>query len=106
MRALEPVRRDKREFTPGAPQWPDPVRVMPPEAIPLPPPETDTSPPLVPEHSPLDDIANMLRAATYGEMIELTAEMWAARGDGEINQDTLPAILHGWATERGKTNGR
>jgi len=100
LQAVDAIERDKHEFVPGAPQWPEPISIKPPEAIPLPPPETDTSPSLVPEHSPLDDIANMLRAATYGEMIELAAEMWAARGDGDINLDTLPAVLHRWSTRR------
>jgi hypothetical protein len=45
---------------------------------------------------PIDQIADL----TYGEMIDLAAELWKAAGDVEITAKTLPAILHRWANER------
>jgi len=67
------------------------------------PPPAAAPPPPVPKHSPLDDIANMLRAITYGEMIELAGELWRERGEGDIDLKTLPAIFHLWSTKRAIT---
>jgi len=47
---------------------------------------------------PLDDIGSLVRSLTYGQMIDLAAALWSAKGDREITADTLPAILHSWAT--------
>lgn len=55
--------------------------------------------PLLPPTS-LDDIALSLRSLTYGEMIELAGGLWTARDDGDITSDSLPAVLHRWATRR------
>jgi hypothetical protein len=49
---------------------------------------------------PIDQIADLTRSLTYGEMIGLAAELWEAAGDAEITAKTLPAILHRWASER------
>ena len=51
---------------------------------------------------PVDQIAQLTRSLTYGEMIELAAELWKAAGDTEITAKTLPAILHRWANEHAK----
>lgn len=51
---------------------------------------------------PVDQIAQLTRSLTYGEMIELAAELWKATGDTEITAKTLPAILHRWASEHAK----
>lgn len=48
---------------------------------------------------PIDKIAELTRSLTYGEMIDLAAELWKAAGDAEISAKTLPAILHRWASE-------
>jgi hypothetical protein len=48
---------------------------------------------------PLDKIAELTRSLTYGEMIGLAGELWKAAGDAEISAETLPAILHRWASE-------
>jgi hypothetical protein len=48
---------------------------------------------------PIDKIAELTRSLTYGEMIDLAAELWRAAGDAEISTKTLPAILHRWASE-------
>jgi hypothetical protein len=49
---------------------------------------------------PIDQIADLTRTLTYGEMIDLATELWKAAGDAEITATTLPAILHRWANER------
>jgi hypothetical protein len=47
----------------------------------------------------IDRIAELTRSLTYGEMIDLAAELWKTAGDAEISAETLPAIIHRWATE-------
>ncbi|SRR5258708_3951589 len=110
MRAVKettPIERSKFEFTKIAPVWRrgpnvelvtqifdgDDIKLI--EPPPPPPP-----PPSIPKHSPLDDIANLLRALTYGEMIELAGEIWRARGEGDIILERLPVVLHLWSTKR------
>jgi hypothetical protein len=46
----------------------------------------------------LDEIAEIVRALTYGELIEFAGGLWSRRGKGEVNGETLPKILHAWAT--------
>jgi len=49
----------------------------------------------------LDEIADVLRALTYGEMMELAASMWNVKPDGSsLTEDNLPAVLHRWSTLR------
>jgi hypothetical protein len=48
--------------------------------------------------SPLDEIALLVQALTYGEMMELAEEMWKVKGEDEVTQDALPGMLHRWAT--------
>jgi hypothetical protein len=50
----------------------------------------------------LDRLAELIRSATYGEMLELASELQKAAGEPEITADTLPKILHRWASEYGK----
>jgi hypothetical protein len=45
-----------------------------------------------------DKIAEIVRALTYAEMIEFAVGLWSLRGEGEVNSETLPKILHAWAT--------
>jgi hypothetical protein len=51
------------------------------------------------QFGPLDEIADVTRSLTYGEMIDFAAELWKAAGGTEITAKTLPAILHQWASE-------
>src|SRR5262249_6015933 len=46
-----------------------------------------------------DKIAEIVRALTYAEMIRFARGLWNWRGEGEVNSETLPRILHAWATE-------
>jgi hypothetical protein len=49
----------------------------------------------------LDEIADVVRALTYGEMIELAESMWNVKpDDSELNERSLPAILYRWSTSR------
>jgi hypothetical protein len=48
---------------------------------------------------PTDKIAELICSLTYGDMIDFAAELWKAAGDVEISAETLPAILHHWASE-------
>jgi hypothetical protein len=52
------------------------------------------------QFGPLDEIAGITCSLTYGEMIDLAAELWKAAGGAEITAKTLPAILHQWSYER------
>jgi hypothetical protein len=44
-----------------------------------------------------DEIARIVRTLTYGEMIEFTSGLLSVRGEGKVNGETLPKLLHGWA---------
>lgn len=49
----------------------------------------------------LDEIADVVRALTYGEMMELAASMWSVRPDGgNVTESNLPAVLYRWSTSR------
>jgi hypothetical protein len=49
----------------------------------------------------LDEIADVVRALTYGEMIELAESVWNVRpDDSELNESNLPAVLYRWSTSR------
>ena len=49
----------------------------------------------------LDEIAALIRALTYGEMIELAEGLCNATVQGsEISKDNLPGLLHRWSTSR------
>jgi hypothetical protein len=49
----------------------------------------------------LDEIADVVRALTYGEMMELAESMWNVRPDGSgLTEDNLPAVLYRWSTSR------
>jgi hypothetical protein len=50
---------------------------------------------------PLEEIARLVRALTYGEMIELAASMWKVQPEGSgLTEDNLPAMLYRWSTTR------
>jgi hypothetical protein len=49
----------------------------------------------------LDEIADVVRLLTYGEMMELAESMWNVRpGDTELTESNLPAVLYRWSTSR------
>jgi hypothetical protein len=49
----------------------------------------------------LDEIADVVRLLTYGEMMELAESMWNVRpGDTELTESNLPAVLYRWSTMR------
>jgi hypothetical protein len=47
----------------------------------------------------IDEFAEIVRALTYGELIEFACGLWSLRGKREVNGETLPKILHAWATK-------
>jgi|SRR5882672_1386276 len=51
---------------------------------------------------PLDEIAEKIRALTYGGMIEFAEAIWRVNAGVEITQEALPAALHRWATLGGE----
>jgi hypothetical protein len=53
------------------------------------------------ETKQLNKMAKLIRSLTYGEMIDLAAGLLKAAADTEITGETLPAILHRWASEHG-----
>lgn len=49
----------------------------------------------------LDEIADVVRLLTYGEMMELAETMWNIRPDGsELTEHNLPSVLYKWSTSR------
>jgi hypothetical protein len=53
------------------------------------------------DRDPLDEIAMLVQALTYGEMIELAEAMWKVQPDGSaVTQENLPALLHRWSKSR------
>jgi len=47
---------------------------------------------------PLNEIAALVLALTYGEMIEFADAVWKSQPEGSaINQENIPALLHRWA---------
>jgi hypothetical protein len=49
--------------------------------------------------NPVDEIAEIIRGLTYAEMLEFARGLWSLRSAGKVNVETLPKILHAWATE-------
>jgi hypothetical protein len=53
------------------------------------------------DRNPLDEIAMLVQALTYGEMIELAEAMWKVQPEGSsVTQENLPALLHRWSKSR------
>jgi len=53
------------------------------------------------DRKPLDEIAMLVQALTYGEMIELADAMWKVQPEGSaVTQENLPALLHRWSKSR------
>lgn len=49
----------------------------------------------------LDEIADVVRALTYGEMMELAESMWSVRPpETGLTEENLPAVLYRWSTSR------
>lgn len=47
---------------------------------------------------PLNDIANDFLKLTYGEMVQMVQEIWKVSGERPLDIDTLPKVMHAWAT--------
>ena len=54
-----------------------------------------------PERKPLDEIAALVRALTYGEMIELAEAIWSVKPGEELTEASLPMTLHLWSADNG-----
>jgi hypothetical protein len=53
------------------------------------------------ERQPLNEIAALMRALTYGEMMELSETLWNANAEGApLNKDAMPGLLHRWSITR------
>jgi len=53
------------------------------------------------DRNPLDEIAMLVQALTYGEMIELAEAMWKVQPEGSaVTEENLPALLHRWSKSR------
>jgi hypothetical protein len=46
----------------------------------------------------LNEIATLVRALTYGEMMQFAHAIWKIRPEGAIDQQSLPMMLHLWST--------
>jgi hypothetical protein len=54
-----------------------------------------------PAQEPLDDIAYLLLALSYGQMMELCDAMWNGHPENApLAQEKLPPLLHRWAVSR------
>jgi hypothetical protein len=51
----------------------------------------------------LNEIATLVRALTYGEMMELAHAISNIRPEGTIDQQSLPMMLHLWSTASPET---
>jgi hypothetical protein len=51
------------------------------------------------EAKQIDKLATLIRCLTYGEMLELASELQKTAAASEITAETLPAILHRWASK-------
>ena len=51
------------------------------------------------ETKQIDKLATLIRCLTYGEMLELASELQKTAEAKEITAETLPAILHRWASK-------
>lgn len=49
------------------------------------------------QRKPIVEIKNLIGSLTYGEMIEAATAIWGAKGDAEVSEASLPAILHRWS---------
>jgi hypothetical protein len=53
------------------------------------------------DRKPLDEIAMLVQALTYGEMVELAEAIWKIQPDGStVTQENLAALLHRWSKSR------
>jgi hypothetical protein len=54
------------------------------------------------ETKQVNKVAKLVRSLTYGEMIDLAAGLLKAAADTQITGETLPTILHRWASQHGE----
>ena len=53
------------------------------------------------DRRPIDEIAALVRALTYGDMIELAEEIWRVQPQSlDMSKDALPRILYRWSSSR------
>lgn len=45
----------------------------------------------------LQEIATLIRALTYGEMMRLAQDLWRTRPSGALDERSLPMMLHLWS---------
>jgi len=45
----------------------------------------------------LKEIAALMRALTYGEMMRLAQDLWKCRPDGAFDEHSVPMMLHLWS---------
>jgi len=45
----------------------------------------------------LEEIAALMRALTYGEMMRFCQDLWKSRPDGALDEHSLPMMLHLWS---------
>jgi hypothetical protein len=57
------------------------------------------------ETKQIDKLATLIRCLTYGEMLELASELQKTAEAREITAETLPAILHRWASKNVSRHG-
>jgi hypothetical protein len=51
------------------------------------------------QRRPIVEIATLIGALTYGEMIEFADGLWSLNPEGKsISKDSLPSLLHRWST--------
>lgn len=48
----------------------------------------------------LNEIAVVIQALTYGQMIELAEAIWGVKGKGDIEQAGFAPVLHRWCMSR------
>lgn len=83
-------RQDNDEFAPLVPADEEPAD-MPPD------PE---QPAQEAQSNRLNEIATIVRALTYGEMMELAAGFWLAKPEGEMTPEAMAPTLHKWSQKQ------
>ena len=52
----------------------------------------------------LDEMASLVQALTYGEMVELAEVLWKVQPEGSaVTRENLPELLHRWSTSHSAT---
>ena len=52
----------------------------------------------------LDEMASLVQALTYGEMVELAEVLWKVQPEGSaVTRENLPELLHRWSISHSAT---